>query len=77
MNNCKCGKEVRLRATKTSNGHKRGIYHYIEHMDGTHACGEHLKWDCIMMKPYPKIKEDWPCEKMIALWNEENKEAKP
>jgi len=51
MNNCTCGKEVRLRACKITVNRHRGITNWIEHMDGTKVCvpGE---WSSAEMKPY-------------------------
>ena len=51
MNNCPCGKEVRLRACKITVNRSHGITNWIEHMDGTKVCppGE---WSSAEMKPY-------------------------
>ena len=51
MNDCTCGKEVRLRACKITVNRRRGVTTWIEHMDGTRVCpsGE---WSSAEMKPY-------------------------
>ena len=69
MIDCKCGKPVRLGAEHMTLNRKRGVYHYINHMDGTRACGE--QWDCVMLKPYPPDPEK-PRIKMVARWVAEN-----
>jgi hypothetical protein len=67
---CKCGKPVRLGAHRITVDRKRGVYHYINHTDGTRACGD--GWDCIAVKPYPKIEADKPYAKLVARWEQSN-----
>ena len=67
MKNCSCGKEVRLRAYKISINRKRGVGHYIEHMDGTPVCVEG-SWSCAALKPYPKIESERESRKMMSKW---------
>jgi hypothetical protein len=75
LNNCICGKQVRLRATKIRFNRKHGVSNYIEHDDGTN-CERTKPYICSMMKPYPKNAADYPCEKMIEKWNAENPDTK-
>ena len=67
MNDCPCGKPVRLGAMKVTVMRARGVAHYIEHRDGT-RCG-HLKgWTCSMFKPYPKVEAEKPFRQMLDRW---------
>ena len=71
MNNCStCGKPVRLGANKITVNRKRGVFHYVAHMDGSpmHESG----WDSICLKPYPKIEADKPYAQLIERWNTHN-----
>jgi len=65
MNKCPCGKEARLRGCKITVNRRRGITHWIEHMDGTKVCppGE---WSSAEMKPYRTPRE---CDRMVDRWN--------
>jgi len=73
MNTCKCGKEVRLRGFRTSDLWHDGIYSYIEHRDGTRACGG--DWDCLDKKPYPKDETKRESSRLVSRWNEANPET--
>lgn len=66
MKPCACGKDVRLRASKIG---RCGVFNYIQHVDGTPVCIPG-KWDCIMLKPYPKTNQEYPSRKMIARWEQ-------
>lgn len=70
MNNCQCGRAVRLGAYRLSINRKRGVAHYIAHMDATPLCGGPR--ECAMLKPYPKREEDKPRFAMVVRWNHEN-----
>lgn len=74
MENCKCGKKVRLRAFKINMDRKNGISKYLQHMDGSKVC-EIGEWNTLMMKPYPRYIIDWPSTKMIQEWNYKMKAA--
>jgi hypothetical protein len=67
MTNCTCGRFVRLRAVKISVNRKRGVSHWIEHMDGTNVCvaGD---WTCAALKPYAKVENDRPSRQLVARW---------
>jgi hypothetical protein len=68
MNNCNCGKPVRLRGLKVSIDRKKGINHWIEHMDGSRfsdGCTDSVT-ESLEMKPYPKVPA-W--DRMIAAWD--------
>jgi len=66
MENCICGKGVRLRGNRMRINRKNGVYHYIEHMDGTKVCppGD---WNCIALKPYKTPSES---DSLIKKWND-------
>lgn len=68
MKDCPCGKPVRLGAFRITVNRKRGIAHYIEHMDGS-RCENTKKWTCSMMNPYLK-EPNRPMDLLIASWNE-------
>lgn len=74
MNNCKCGRAVRLGASRFRVNRKQGVYHYIAHQDGTPICGGDVKWSTAMLKPYPTRDEDKPRFQMVQRWNAENPE---
>jgi len=65
MNNCTCGKDVRLRACKITVNRHRGITNWIEHMDGTRVCppGE---WSSAEMKPYQTPRQS---AALVDRWN--------
>lgn len=65
-----CGKSVRLRAMKCTISRKRGVMHWLEHVDGSplHEVG----WDAVMLKPYPARDRDKPWWKMVQKWKEAN-----
>lgn len=65
---CSCGKGVRLRAFRISVNRKRGVAHYLEHLDGTRPCipGE---WSCSALKPYPKDEAQSEWRKLIARFD--------
>ena len=67
MKDCTCGQPVRLRASRISVNRRRGVVHWIEHMDGTKVCvpGE---WSCAAIKPYPKRDADHEYAKLTARW---------
>jgi hypothetical protein len=65
MNNCTCGKRVRLRGYKMTCEGKKGIHHWIEHIDGTKICPAGV-WGCNAFKPYKTPRE---YENLIARWN--------
>lgn len=69
MKDCTCGRNVRLRANIISVNRKRGVAHWIEHMDGTRVCvlGD---WGCAALKPYAKVESERPSRKLVALWDE-------
>lgn len=69
MIDCKCGRPVRLGANHTTLDRRRGVYHYIAHLDGSPICGD--GWDCVMFKPYPP-EEKKPRVQMVARWEAEN-----
>ncbi len=71
MKNCTCGKAVRLRAVKISFNRKRGVSHWIEHMDGSSVCiaGD---WTCAAFKPYAKVESERPYWQLIARWEAES-----
>jgi hypothetical protein len=67
MKNCPiCGKPVRMGAYHITVNRRRGVAHYIAHLDGSpmHEPG----WECSMMKPYPVNKADTPYQKLIDRW---------
>lgn len=66
---CKCGKPVRLGAIKLTVNRRKGISHYITHMDGS-LCRELnlMEWQVSMLKPYPKNLEDKPYWLMMQRW---------
>ena len=70
MIDCKCGKPVRLGAQRLTIDGRRGVYHYIAHLDGSRACGE--QWDCIAVKPYPKVEAEKPYRKLLDRWEQSN-----
>lgn len=71
LNNCKkCGNPVRLRGYHITLNRKRGVAHYIEHMDG--SAMHSREWDCIALKPYLAREEDRPSSQLIKRWNEAN-----
>ncbi len=67
MKNCTCGKAVRLRAVAISVNRRRGVSHWIEHMDGSKVClaGD---WGCAALKPYAKVESERPSRQLIARW---------
>ncbi len=70
MNDCAmCGKPVRLRAMKLTAGRRRGVMHYIEHVDGSQVHSE--QWVCSAFKPYPRVDADQPWMQMMARWDAE------
>lgn len=71
LNDCRCGKPVRLGAFKITVNRRRGVSHYIAHMDGS-LCRDldtHL-WTCCMLKPYPHAEGDRAYKQMIDRWND-------
>lgn len=67
MENCPtCGKSVILRAYRVKVNRKNGVGHYIQHVDGTDACGG--PWESVALKPYPKEDADKPWLQLIARW---------
>lgn len=74
LNDCLCGKPVRLGATRIRVSRQNGVYHYIAHADGSpmHEKG----WDCAAMKPYPKSEADQPWRQLVARWNAAGEPAK-
>ena len=66
MNDCECGKPVRLGATRITLNRKRGVAHAILHQDGTAAC--HGEWVCIALKPYCKDIEQREYAKLVRRW---------
>lgn len=77
MTDCTCGRPVRLRAYKVSvsvgGRRKTGVGHWIEHMDGSKACGG--PWDCVALKPYPKVRSQRESQRLLDKW--EQVAAKP
>jgi len=71
MINCRCGKAVRLGATKIRVNRRPGIFHYIEHMDGTQACNG--PWDSIAVKPYPQADESKAWFALRMRWESYNR----
>jgi hypothetical protein len=69
MNDCRCGKPVRLATTRIRVNRRLGIMHHIEHTDGEPMHGANVEWSCVMMKPYPKHEADRPYTQMIERWN--------
>lgn len=67
--NCPCGKGVRLRGHRLSVNRRRGVAHYLEHVDGTPPCVDG-DWDCVSFKPYPKNEADQEWSKLIARFKE-------
>lgn len=61
---CTCGREVRLRVMRISVNRKRGVTHWLEHMDGTKPCIDG-DWSCAALKPYPKNDEDSEWRKLV------------
>jgi len=70
MIDCKCGKPVRLGANRMTINRRQGVYHYIVHRDESPACNG--PWDCVAIKPYPKVEADKPYAKLIARWEQAN-----
>ena len=68
MTNCHCGTPVRLRVIRVSVNRKRGVAHWIEHEDGTAACGAPNEWSCVALKPYPKDESQREYAKLKARW---------
>lgn len=72
---CSCGRDVRLRAMHIRFNGKRGIAHYLEHVDGTAVCVPG-SWSCSMLKPYPKNEDDKPYRKMMLKFTEAQEREK-
>lgn len=67
MTNCRCGKPVRLSATRIAANRRRGVAHSILHQsEGLPACGG--PWVCAALKPYPKDEAQRESRKLIARW---------
>lgn len=67
MTDCICGLPVRLGASRITVNRKRGVYHYIAHLNsGTPACGG--DWTCAALKPYPKDESQRESRKLVARW---------
>lgn len=59
---------MRLGAERVTFNRKRGVIHYIVHMDGAGVCVDGV-WTSIMFKPYPKDEADKGWNKMIKRWD--------
>lgn len=73
LNPCRCGRAVRLRAMKVTIDRRRGVGHWIEHVDGTDvgtpSCTTASKpFHCVELKPYPKATKDQASSKLIERW---------
>lgn len=66
MSPCLCGQDVRLRVIKIAVNRKRGVAHWIEHVDGSRACGG--PWECVALKPYVKDETQREYAKLKRRW---------
>lgn len=74
MTDCHCGRAVRLRVVRISINRRRGVSHWIEHIDGTPACGG--PWDCAALKPYPRDEAQRESAKLRQRWEAYVRDAK-
>lgn len=47
---------------------RRGIVHWIEHVNGSAVCVGGL-WNSISLKPYPKVEAETEWRKLVTRWN--------
>jgi hypothetical protein len=66
LNNCTCGKEVKLHARLTQTIYHRGIAHWIEHEDGTGVCLPGT-WISVEVEPYEMPPQR---EVLVGKWNQ-------
>jgi hypothetical protein len=51
---------------KVSVNRRRGVAHWIDHVDGTPACGGN--WTCVALKPYARDESQREYAKLMQRW---------